>query len=88
MVPYDKKVHILCSSHDKGGAVRKYCQVGCIGCQRCVKEAPEGAIVMEENLAVVDYEAEIPAAVAETCPMNTIQVAGAPDTARAAGGEG
>jgi electron transport complex protein RnfB len=76
MVPYSSTVHILCSSHDKGGKVRKYCAVGCIGCQRCVKEAPEGAIAMEDNLAVVNYEAEIPAAVAESCPMNTIVVTG------------
>ncbi len=89
MVPYERKVHILCSSHDKGGKVRKYCQVGCIGCQRCVKEAPEGAIVMEDNLAVVNYEAEIPTSVAGVCPMNTIHVSGAevPDKKQAVGGE-
>lgn len=76
MVPSDKSLHILCSSHDKGGKVRKSCEVGCIGCQRCVKEAPDGAITMDDNLAVVDYGAEIPAEVAESCPMNTIVIAG------------
>jgi electron transport complex protein RnfB len=74
MVPYDKKLHILCSSHDKGGKVRKSCKVGCIGCQRCVKEAPEGAITMDNTLAVVNYDADIPAEVAESCPMNTIVI--------------
>jgi electron transport complex protein RnfB len=94
MVPADKTVHILCSSHDKGGKVRKYCAVGCISCQRCVKEAPEGAITMEENLAVVQYDAEIPESVAESCPMNTIVVGGREDSVggveakkAAAGGE-
>lgn len=88
MVPAERTVHILCSSHDKGGKVRKYCQVGCIGCQRCVKEAPEGAIEMEDNLAVMRYEFEVPATVAEVCPMNTIHVsgAGASDRKTAAGG--
>lgn len=76
MVPAGRKVHILCSSHDKGGRVRRICKVGCIGCQRCAKSAPEGSITMEENLAVVDYEAEMPESVAEVCPMNTIAVAG------------
>jgi hypothetical protein len=54
-----------------------------------VKEAPEGAIVMEDNLAVVNYEMEIPAEVAESCPMNTIVVQGAPapERKKAAGGE-
>jgi electron transport complex protein RnfB len=74
MVPSDKRVHILCSSHDKGGRVRKVCKVGCIGCQRCVKEAAEGAIVMDNNLAVVTYETDIPDEVADVCPMKTIVV--------------
>ncbi len=93
MVPADKTLHILCSSHDKGGKVRKACKVGCIGCLRCVKEAPEGAITMEENLAVVNYEAEIPGEVAESCPMDTIVVRGigveegTPKLKKAAGGE-
>jgi len=89
MVPVNRKVHILCSSHDKGGKVRKYCKVGCIGCQKCVKAAPEGAIEMDENLAVVNYDVEIPESVAETCPMNTIVVGGGVERkAAAAGGEG
>lgn len=90
MVPENRRVHILCSSHDKGGKVRKSCKVGCIGCQRCVKEAPEGSIKMEDNLAVVDYGFEIPEEVAGTCPMNTIvnSTSGMPGEERvAAGGE-
>jgi electron transport complex protein RnfB len=74
MVPYDRRVHILCSSHDKGGKVRKACKVGCIACQKCAKEAPEGAITMEENLAVVDYGKDLPEEIAGVCPMNTIIV--------------
>jgi len=74
MVPYGKRVHILCSSHDKGGKVRKACKVGCIACRKCVKEAPEGAIAMDENLAVVDYSKDIPDDVAGVCPMHTIVV--------------
>jgi electron transport complex protein RnfB len=74
LVPSDKHVHILCSSHDKGGKVRKYCSTGCIGCMRCVKEAPEGAIEMDDNLAVINYKKDVPPAVAEVCPTNTIVV--------------
>ncbi len=94
MVPIDRKVHILCSSHDKGGKVRKICKVGCIGCLRCVKEAPEGAITMEDNLAVVQYEVALPESVVETCPMDTIVVGGIGveevrgERKKAAGGEG
>lgn len=74
LVPADRRVHILCSSHDKGARVRKSCEVGCIACAKCVKEAPEGAISIENNLAVIDYRFEIPDSVAAVCPMNTIRI--------------
>jgi ferredoxin len=76
MVPADAKVHILCSSHEKGGAARKKCKMACIACQKCVKAAPEGAISMDNFLAVVNYDMEIPVEVAGECPMNTIVVSG------------
>ena len=47
MVPARRQLHILCSSHDKGGVARKHCKVACIGCMKCVKAAPEGAINMD-----------------------------------------
>lgn len=95
LVPVDRRVHVLCSSHDKGGRVRKVCAVGCIACTKCVKEAPQGAIAMEDNLAVVDYGVAIPDAVASCCPMHTIHVkpldgsaAASAEPLAAAGGEG
>jgi electron transport complex protein RnfB len=74
LVPVDRRVHILCSSHDGGATVRKVCRVGCIACLKCVREAPDGAITIQDNLAVVDYDFEIPDAVAAVCPMNTIHI--------------
>ena len=41
MTPYESAVHVLCNSHDKGAVVRKYCQVGCIGCHICQKTVPQ-----------------------------------------------
>ncbi|HOG01284.1 MAG TPA: 4Fe-4S binding protein, partial [Clostridia bacterium] len=32
------------------------CAAGCIACRRCEKECPEGAIRMENELAVIDYD--------------------------------
>jgi len=91
LVPIERKVHILCSSHDKGGEARKKCKVACIGCRKCVKEAPEGAINMEDFLAVVNYDMELPQSVAEVCPMGTIKVMGVENKEKlrekAAGGE-
>jgi Na+-translocating ferredoxin:NAD+ oxidoreductase RNF subunit RnfB len=56
--PVDKHVHVYCSSKDKGGVVRKFCSVGCIGCRKCEKACPvEGsAIHVSDFLARVDYE--------------------------------
>ena len=73
MAPLDATVHVLCNSHDKGAQVRKYCQVGCIACQICVKTVPE-AYLVEDFLARVDYgmHEEAAAAVAK-CPTHCIR---------------
>ena len=54
LVPSAAQIHVLCSSKDKGPAVKKVCGTGCIGCRLCTKLA-EGAISMDGFLAVVDY---------------------------------
>ncbi len=73
MTPLDSTVHVLCNSRDKGAVVRKYCTVGCIACQICVKTAPE-AYVVEDFLARVVYEHYQKAAVAvPKCPTKCIR---------------
>ncbi len=73
MLPLDAITHVLCNSHDKGAVVRKYCQIGCIGCNICKKTAPE-AYSIENFLAHVEYahhqEAE---AAIEKCPTKCIR---------------
>lgn len=56
LIPEKNKIYVSCSSLDKGPVVVKICQVGCIACGRCVKVCPLGAIKIENNLAVIDYE--------------------------------
>ena len=47
---------IACSNIEKAAAVRKKCTKCCFGCGRCVRECPEKAIVMDNNLAKINYE--------------------------------
>lgn len=55
LVSADMKVHVRCSSRDKGKKAKEVCKVACIACQLCVKKCPQAAIHMEDGLAVIDY---------------------------------
>lgn len=72
-VPQEALIHVLCSSRDKGPAVKKACQVGCVACTLCAKLAANGAIRMDGALAVVDYTKPIETEdVIEKCPGHCI----------------
>lgn len=73
MTPAESTVHVLCNSHDKGAVVRKYCQVGCIGCHICQKTVPD-AYLIDNTLARVVYgqDAEAAEAIAK-CPTQCIR---------------
>jgi Na+-translocating ferredoxin:NAD+ oxidoreductase RNF subunit RnfB len=50
------KVRVLCNSRDKGKQVMESCRAGCMGCSICQKVCPEDAIIIEDNIARIDYE--------------------------------
>ncbi|MCF7919553.1 MAG: Fe-S cluster domain-containing protein [Candidatus Cloacimonetes bacterium] len=75
IVSAKKRVHILCSSHDKGAESRKVCgnKTACIGCSMCVKKCPKAAIEMKDNLAVLNYDLCIMCGIcADVCPTGAI----------------
>ncbi len=73
-VPYTADVNVLCASHEKGAALRKICEIGCIGCSICVKTCEFGAISVEDNLAVIDYDKCVGCGkCAEKCPRKLIK---------------
>ncbi len=73
IVNADKTVHVKCSNKEKGAVARKECRVACIACMKCAKLCPTEAIVIENNLARIDYEkCIICGKCAEVCPTGAI----------------
>ena len=65
---------VRCSNTEKGGVTRNQCANGCIGCMKCQKECPTGAITVQNNLATIDYEKCVGCSVcSEVCPVGVIK---------------
>jgi Na+-translocating ferredoxin:NAD+ oxidoreductase RNF subunit RnfB len=76
LVPQTAKVHIYCSSPEKGAAKMKVCSVPCIGCRKCVKGGEEGQFNIDGFKVSVNYEAEklVDSSIFETvkCPTGCL----------------
>ena len=73
LIPESQKVMPVCGNKDKGAQVMKMCKVGCIGCMKCQRECPADAIVVKDNLAVVDVTKCVQCGhCADICPRGII----------------
>lgn len=54
LIPKNAKIHIHCSSCDKGTAAVKACKVSCVACKMCEKACESGALKIKDNRPVID----------------------------------
>lgn len=75
LIPDKSKCAVECSSRERGLVVKKQCDVGCIGCQLCVRNCEHDAIHVTDNLAKIDYEKCVGCGkCAEKCPVKIIKM--------------
>ena len=55
-IPKDSKMRVGCHNPETGNLVNQYCKNGCIGCKICEKNCPFGAVTVDNNFAVIDYD--------------------------------
>ena len=75
LVPETVKIHVFCSSPDKGPAKKKVCKVSCIGCRKCLKAAEKDQMLIKGFCAEVNYENAPPPELVEAtgCPTKCLK---------------
>lgn len=72
-VPVHQDIVVACSNEEKGADLRKYCDIGCLGCRICEKACEHDAIHVVHNVAQIDYSKCVSCgACAEKCPRHLI----------------
>jgi RnfABCDGE-type electron transport complex B subunit len=68
------RLWVACKNLEHGDSAENDCEVACTACERCVKDSPEGLIIIRDNLAVIDYNKNSLASpiATERCPTGAI----------------
>ncbi len=73
MVPKTQSVLVACKNLDKGKRAKEVCAIACIACKICEKNCPTKAIVVVNNLAVIDFKTCTRCGICvEKCPQKSI----------------
>jgi len=76
LMPAGDVVAVGCRNTQRGPEVRKICKTGCIACGICAKNCPENAIVIADNLALIDQAKCTRCGICvEKCPTKSISKA-------------
>lgn len=77
--PKGRRVWVSCSSLASGAVARRNCSAACVGCGKCARTCPFGAIVVEHNLAVIDAaKCRLCRKCVAVCPTGAIHTANFP----------
>lgn len=73
MHPESHKLFIMCKNEDSAKESRATCIKACIGCGICIRAVEEGEIVLDNNLAKIDYDKYglVPVIPTEKCPTKS-----------------
>ncbi len=73
MQPKSQEVLVACANRDRGRQAKDVCGIACTACKICEKNCPEKAIVVTDNLAVIDPGKCTQCGVCvEKCPQKSI----------------
>ncbi len=72
--PISNRLWVACKNLLRDEEAESQCEVACTGCEKCAKDAPEGLIHIQDNLARIDYARNSLASptVIERCPTGAI----------------
>jgi electron transport complex protein RnfB len=56
LYPVEQRLIVQCKSELEGDEILDLCRVACTGCARCVADAPEGLLKMQNNLPVFNRD--------------------------------